>query len=511
MKTSITIVGACISNWVVWIQASLKESLFLTKGCAEGVSQLALATEPIPELVSQNQLWDRAKYELAKNSLKFAIEKNIEEFARGKYILLDFLSSYRKVLSLEKDGQEWLLGSVEEFETRIPGVISEIREMALKYGYQVKTLAPLNGDIQEEKVERLIREYAIKIKKKYDGNHIILNAAYPSYDEAMNDGIAVGKYKYPEIENQEKWLRKVYKYFVKEVPDCFVVNIPDYMIADPGAFHQMPRPFHFHLSYYEYILRAIDIITDGDEKSKTQKRLDELRNIFSNKVLQVRLELMRKSCVRLQAFAYENDKRKIQVSTTKEFLDTVGQIYNLDIKGKIKDSPKNLNEYIEYLKKERKNCILMMSVRDSANTYWDRFTYRNELGLTVNLSKGWRRSYCAIVDINTGHAIEKFDDSARELFLIHNVYMLEHSNSVYSGSGKQMQLPTSISIMLISKARENEIYKSKILINNIDYSMDMIGMNFVVYSLEDQCVIDSFNVDFWSDSELKINRYKTKW
>ena len=44
------------------------------------------------------------------------------------------------------------------------------------------------------------------------------------------------------------------------------------------------------------------------------------------------------------------------------------------------------------------------------------------------------------------------------------------------------------------------------MINNIEYSMNRTGANFVIFSPDDLCVIDSFYVNFLRDKNLIIRR-----
>ena len=48
--------------------------------------------------------------------------------------------------------------------------------------------------------------------------------------------------------------------------------------------------------------------------------------------------------------------------------------------------------------------------------------------------------------------------------------------------------------------------KSEIFVNNIDYSMNKIGLNIVVIDKETGEVVDSVNINTYSDAGLKINR-----
>lgn len=48
--------------------------------------------------------------------------------------------------------------------------------------------------------------------------------------------------------------------------------------------------------------------------------------------------------------------------------------------------------------------------------------------------------------------------------------------------------------------------RSEIIVDNIDYSMNKIGINIVVIDKETGGVADSININTYSDTGLKINR-----
>lgn len=48
--------------------------------------------------------------------------------------------------------------------------------------------------------------------------------------------------------------------------------------------------------------------------------------------------------------------------------------------------------------------------------------------------------------------------------------------------------------------------RSEIIVDNIDYSMNRIGINIVVIDKENGEVVDSININTYSDPGLKINR-----
>ena len=151
--------------------------------------------------------------------------------------------------------------------------------------------------------------------------------------------------------------------------------------------------------------------------------------------------------------------------------------------------------------------VLMFSVCDTAARYWDLFTERNVIGLRDKID--YRTSYVAVYRTDSKKLIERDEASNREL--IYDCHIIT-SNSNFIVSPDLQQIVSYFSVTLSSKAWEwNKTtgeFKcwSRILINNVDYSRNKVGLNVVVFSMDKQCVMDSFNVNLHSDKNLRLIR-----
>lgn len=142
----------------------------------------------------------------------------------------------------------------------------------------------------------------------------------------------------------------------------------------------------------------------------------------------------------------------------------------------------SVNDYFNSL--DCTGNIILISCLDDASKNWGLFNKKNLLGLSHNI--GWRESYIALVDISSSFIYE------------------EHSKSLINYSYK---FPFGIDVNIISAGYGVTPLVSKIYINGIDYSKNKRGLNFVIYNKKDKKVVDSFNCDFFGDSNLLIRRF----
>lgn len=151
---------------------------------------------------------------------------------------------------------------------------------------------------------------------------------------------------------------------------------------------------------------------------------------------------------------------------------------------------------------EDKENVIFLSVKDDASYKWSFFTTDRLLG--IKSSPKWREPYNAIIDLKKNLLLESNTQPICYLeYKISNLNLFNENIDEYTID------ISNINCMLVSQGFDpnDKSSVSKILINNIDYSMNKRGLNIVVYNRNLKQVVDSFNVDIHADSELKINRY----
>ena len=139
----------------------------------------------------------------------------------------------------------------------------------------------------------------------------------------------------------------------------------------------------------------------------------------------------------------------------------------------------NLNKFFHSLELEK--FIIVFSVFDEASNHWVKFTERKKLGL--NETPAFRASYLAIVDKSVDFVYEKTADISIAYDYATDVVKVHVSSA---GFGK-------------------EPYKSEIIVNGIDYSYNLRGLNIVIIDRESGVVKQVLNSDLFADENLRID------
>ena len=158
--------------------------------------------------------------------------------------------------------------------------------------------------------------------------------------------------------------------------------------------------------------------------------------------------------------------------------------YEVEMKNNL-DKQKDLNSYLNYLKSlNNDNIVVIVSVKDEGSRLYSLYGESlNKLGAKLDFSNKNRWSYLGV-----------FDTAGK------NYYEKLTNKKIY----KKLKIK-GIDLDLISAGfKIGNI--SSIKVNNIDYSQNMRGINIVVINKETKNILDSFNVDTYTDKELKIRR-----
>ena len=140
---------------------------------------------------------------------------------------------------------------------------------------------------------------------------------------------------------------------------------------------------------------------------------------------------------------------------------------------------KTINSFFKEIQIEK--YVIIFSVLDDAFRYWKNFTQRKRIGLEEELI--FRNSYIAIIDAKTSFKFEK-----QESKYIEYNYKTEGLNILVSSAGYQ-----------------NIPFKSQIIVNDIDYSKNIRGLNVVLVNKSTKKVDYAFNCDLCLDDSLSIN------
>ena len=223
------------------------------------------------------------------------------------------------------------------------------------------------------------------------------------------------------------------------------------------------------------------------------------------KSLRERMDLLNK--VRAD-YAYEEEqKREIvsQLKAGKTWLDIVLSKNNIvSTNSKLREI-NNLRDYFAMLKSDSK-YVAVLSGRDECATHRGKFLEASGLPLRTDVQ--WRNSYVAVID---GGAVKVDEKSTKELnfsyeFVAgHPNYSVEYLDNKLKVCCAPLQY-CKIKIKSRGFTESPGRDRSEIIVDNIDYSMNKIGLNIVVIDKETGGVIDSININTYSDMGLKINR-----
>lgn len=207
-------------------------------------------------------------------------------------------------------------------------------------------------------------------------------------------------------------------------------------------------------------------------------------------------------------YAYEEDQKKeisAQIKAGKTWFDIVclrNNIVSRDSKLKKID---NLYDYFAMLKAEPK-YVVVLSGRDECSGQRGKFLELS--GLPLRKDVQWRNSYVAVIDEGTVKIDEKSTVELNlnyEFVAGHPNYSVEYLDDklkVCCAPLKYCKIKIKSKGFTESPGRD----RSEIIVDNIDYSMNKLGTNIVVIDKETGEVVDSININTYSDPGLRINR-----
>lgn len=195
------------------------------------------------------------------------------------------------------------------------------------------------------------------------------------------------------------------------------------------------------------------------------------------------------------------------------FLEALNQYWNIeynknDMCVNTFDDCENLFSYLEHLVAQDNEYILLMTVHHTAIGHWNEFLERQNLGLTKQLRHC--DGYCAICSTKDRNIL--IEASGKGLQKIDYVLGGNANINISGGNNEKMVLEiynkTQTFFTCVSKGFDPKLntVRSQILINNINYSMSKRGLNFAVFCVNKNTVVDAFFVDVHGDEKFIINR-----
>ena len=206
-------------------------------------------------------------------------------------------------------------------------------------------------------------------------------------------------------------------------------------------------------------------------------------------------------------YAYDEKQKQetaAQVKAGKTWLDTVFSRNNIISRGSKLRGISNTREYFSILKSDSR-YVAVFSCNNECSVKWKSFL--EVIGLPLRADLSWRNSYVAVID---GGVVKIDEKSNKELnidyeFVVgHPSYSVEYLDSKLKVCCEPLK---NCKIKIKSKGFVSAgMFRSEIIVDNIDYSINKTGINIVVIDKETGEVADSININTYSDSNLKINR-----
>ena len=239
-----------------------------------------------------------------------------------------------------------------------------------------------------------------------------------------------------------------------------------------------------------------DISCTGDsrELSMEYAKLLRSRNQSAEKFTKYKAE---------ESYAFNME---IALKTSKTFLEAVCRVN--DLKYNVNDiiNITDIRKYFEIIRSS-KYYTIVLSCKDTCAKYWkDFFT---ATGLKFTVTPAYRNSFVAVV--NNNHILH--EAVSDKVMIYHGTSMKSKQplSIMYEGESARYIIENAyctsyIKVLSAGYDESDRTSRSAILVNNIDYSMNKIGINAVL--IDNRCgeVVDVFNVNTHQDIQLKILR-----
>lgn len=243
---------------------------------------------------------------------------------------------------------------------------------------------------------------------------------------------------------------------------------------------------------------------DAEIKPKTDNDVTGLM-LQLLKSLYGRTELLNKMKVN---YAYEEEQKEefnVKLKAGKTWFEIVSSINNIVPENIRLREVNTLQEYFTIFKADSK-YVIILSGRDESATYRGKFLEVSGLALRKDVQ--WRNSYIAVID----EGVVKIDEKSTKELNLNYEFVVGHPNYSVEYLDNQLKVccvPLQYCKIKIKSRGFSGVSgrdRSEIFVNNIDYSMNKIGLNIVVIDKDTGGVVDSVNVNTYSDAGLRINR-----
>lgn len=503
MKASVSVYGTCVSDNVFYYAALEGKSDFLIKSRIFQLSPISVIQDS--DIKALQNIEIKGRYEYSINSIRMDIDKTVFKRLKEKksdFLVLDLSTLNDRLLEIVDGEKIFYLSWLYEIRNyNSEEIYKNLDEAGFKYRV-------LNDDDYTNLIDENIHVFCNKILEIYQPEQIIFIDTCFTNLCVRKDG-QDGRLDFISGGTSNVRNKNIRNCFLKEIPNCHVIDPLEPMLSHYSHRHEISRA-HYEKTYYLYVYECISKI--ADKMNNLESELSILRQeysyksrvVYDNAVKQLILSYRD---VRLHCSSYLNRYEKLK-DMDGFWLDRVRGLEHLgSCSTAVATDCKDLNSYINKIKKMNCRYILFFAVCDSAGKYWKQFFGREELHLCTEVRH--RESYIAIVDLTTGEVCERYAGSDEELRFECVVTSKDQTNfSEKDMPPRENRFAVSISSKAFQylKMEGKWLSWAHIQIDNIDYSMNQRGLNVVVFGRDEGEVVDSFCVDLYADSMLKIRR-----
>lgn len=208
------------------------------------------------------------------------------------------------------------------------------------------------------------------------------------------------------------------------------------------------------------------------------------------------------------AYSYVEERKAAineQLKAGKTWLEVISSENEIVLEDfKLRDI-ENVKEYFSALR-EFFHYVIIFSCADEGSIHWKRLLEATGFPLRADL--GWRESYVAVVEEGAvkidkkswGELCEEY-----EFTIGHPKYDVEYVDGQLKVGCKPLER-CRIKVKSKGFSGTRGAWKSEIMVDNTDYSINKTGINIVVINKETGRVVDSFNVNTYADPGLSIRR-----
>lgn len=322
-------------------------------------------------------------------------------------------------------------------------------------------------EITDSMWDEALRKFAERILEHYTPDQIILHKFFAVPQFIGKNGTIYEFANKNFIKFANNIVNKANEIIESKLYNPHVIDFPDFVLGD--STHKFGLSAHHYFDeYYEYGAKALEIIMEKLPYQQEKSILLDLKNQASRK-----FELIQYSC------KYEEYKNKYdQLRTIKTISENKRNYNSLQIAG-LRKNITDVVLYIEFLGALKWDYLIVLAIRDTVGKNFQNVIQEiKKLGFT-KLSDDFRRTYVGVLSKGellcdaAGDGIEDMKYTNKELGL-----------SVLSSSFERLN-------------------KAEIIIDGIDYAVNIRALNFVVYDIENRVLIDSVGYDnFWPDEKF---------